>query len=107
MSVAIFGTKVGMTRVFDGNNSVAVTVVECLPNDIVELKTVEKHGHSAIKVAVGAKRRKPTKPLAASSRRPTSHPAASSAKYRYPPASRVKTSSSVPVCRFPCSTPRS
>lgn len=60
----IFGTKVGMTRVFDGNNSVAVTVIECLPNDIVELKTVEKHGHAAIKVAVGAKRRKPTKPLA-------------------------------------------
>jgi large subunit ribosomal protein L3 len=64
MPVAIFGTKVGMTRIFDGNDSVAVTVVECLPNDIVELKTVEKHGHSAVKVAVGAKRRKPTKPLA-------------------------------------------
>ena len=53
MPVAIFGTKVGMTRVFEGNNSVAVTVIECLPNDIVELKTVEKHGHSAVKVAVG------------------------------------------------------
>ena len=64
MPIAIFGTKVGMTRIFDGNDSVAVTVIECLPNDIVELKTVEKHGHSAIKVAVGAKRRKPTKPIA-------------------------------------------
>jgi large subunit ribosomal protein L3 len=64
MSVAIYGTKVGMTRVFDGNNAVAVTVVECLPNDIVELKTVEKHGHAALKVAVGDKRRKPTKALA-------------------------------------------
>lgn len=64
MPIAIFGTKVGMTRIFDGNDSVAVTVIECLPNDIVELKTIEKHGHSAIKVAVGAKRRKPTKPIA-------------------------------------------
>jgi large subunit ribosomal protein L3 len=64
MSVAIYGTKVGMTRVFDGNEAVAVTVIECLPNDIVELKTVEKHGHAALKVAVGEKRRKPTKALA-------------------------------------------
>src|ERR1043165_2986671 len=64
MSVAIYGTKVGMTRVFDGNEAVAVTVIECLPNDIVELKTIEKHGHAALKVAVGDKRRKPTKPLA-------------------------------------------
>lgn len=64
MSVAIYGTKVGMTRVFDGNEAVAVTVIECLPNDIVELKTVEKHGHAALKVAVGDKRRKPTKALA-------------------------------------------
>ncbi len=64
MTVALYGTKVGMTRVFDGNNAVAVTVVECLPNDIIEIKTVEKHGHSAVKVAVGNKRRKTTKPLA-------------------------------------------
>jgi large subunit ribosomal protein L3 len=64
MTVALYGKKVGMTRVFDGNNAVAVTVVECLPNDIVEVKTVEKHGHSAVKVAVGDKRRKTTKPLA-------------------------------------------
>jgi large subunit ribosomal protein L3 len=60
----IYGTKVGMTRVFDGNEAVAVTVIECQPNDIVELKTVEKHGHAALKVAVGEKRRKPTKALA-------------------------------------------
>jgi large subunit ribosomal protein L3 len=64
MAVALYGTKVGMTRVFDGNTSVAVTVIECLPNDIVEIKTAEKHGHDAVKVAVGHKRRKPSKPLA-------------------------------------------
>jgi large subunit ribosomal protein L3 len=64
MGVAIYGTKVGMTRIFDGDQAVAVTVIECLPNDIVEVKTAEKHGHSAIKVAVGAARRKPSKALA-------------------------------------------
>jgi large subunit ribosomal protein L3 len=64
MSVALYGTKVGMTRVFDGDVAVSVTVIEVLTNDIVEVKTVEKHGHAAVKVAVGDKKRKPSKALA-------------------------------------------
>ena len=64
MGIALYGTKVGMTRIFDDGLAVAVTVIECLPNDVVEIKTAEKHGHSAVKVAVGAKKRKPTKALA-------------------------------------------
>ncbi len=64
MSVALYGTKVGMTRIFDGDVAVSVTVIEVLSNDIVEVKTAEKHGHAAVKVAVGAKKRKPSKALA-------------------------------------------
>lgn len=64
MSVALYGTKVGMTRVFDGDVAVSVTVIEVLSNDVVEVKTAEKHGHAAVKVAVGPKRRKPSKALA-------------------------------------------
>jgi large subunit ribosomal protein L3 len=64
MSVALYGTKVGMTRVFDGDVAVPVTVIEVLSNDIVEVKTAAKNGHSAVKVAVGAKKRKPNKGLA-------------------------------------------
>ncbi len=64
MAVAIYGTKVGMTRVFDGDVAVPVTVIQVLPNDIVEVKTEEKHGHSAVKIAVGPKRRKPSKAIA-------------------------------------------
>lgn len=64
MPVALFGTKIGMTRVYDGDIAVPVTVIQCQPNEIVEVKTVEKHGHAAIKVGVGAKKRKPTKALA-------------------------------------------
>jgi large subunit ribosomal protein L3 len=60
----LYGTKVGMTRVFDGDVVVPVTVIQVLPNEIVEIKTAAKHGHDALKVAVGAKRRKPTKALA-------------------------------------------
>jgi large subunit ribosomal protein L3 len=64
MPVALYGTKVGMTRVFDGDIAVPVTVVQCLPNEVVEIKTAEKHGHAALKVAVGGKRRKLSKALA-------------------------------------------
>jgi large subunit ribosomal protein L3 len=64
MPVALYGTKVGMTRVFSGDQAIPVTVVECLPNEVVEVKTDEKHGYTGLKVAVGAKRRKPSKALA-------------------------------------------
>ena len=60
----LYGTKVGMTRVFDGDIVVPVTVIQVLPNEIVEVKTADKHGHDALKVAVGPKRRKPSKPVA-------------------------------------------
>lgn len=64
MTVELYGTKVGMTRVFDGENAVPVTVIECQPNEVVEVKTADKHGYVALKVAVGPKRRKPSKAIA-------------------------------------------
>ncbi len=42
-----------MTRIFDGDVAVPVTVVEVQPNEVVEVKDNEKHGYSALKVAVG------------------------------------------------------
>lgn len=63
MPVAIYGTKVGMTRLFHGDDAVPVSVIEVLPNEVVEVKTKEKHGYSALKVAVGGKRRKAIKSL--------------------------------------------
>jgi large subunit ribosomal protein L3 len=60
----LYGTKVGMTRVFDGDMVVPVTVIQVMPNEVVEVKTLDKHGHDALKVAVGPKRRKPSKPVA-------------------------------------------
>lgn len=60
----LYGTKVGMTRVYDGDVIVPVTVIECLPNDIVQVKSEAHDGNNAIKVAVGAKRKNATKPIA-------------------------------------------
>ncbi len=64
MSVALYGTKVGMTRVYDGEVAVSVTVVQCLPNEIIEVKSKDKHGFDGLKVAVGKRRRKASKPIA-------------------------------------------
>lgn len=64
MTVAIIGTKVGMTRIFDGESAIAVTVVEVQPNEVIEVKNPEKHGYAALKVAVGPRQRRPTKALA-------------------------------------------
>jgi len=63
MSVAIWGTKVGMTRIFDGDVELPVTVVEIQPNEVVEIKTADKHGYEALKVACGQPKKKVTKSL--------------------------------------------
>lgn len=64
MGVAIYGTKVGMTRIYDGDIETPVTVIEIQPNEVLEIRTKDKHGYDAFKVACGPKKKKPTKPLA-------------------------------------------
>lgn len=64
MTVALYGTKVGMSRIYDGEVAVPVTVIQCLPNEVVEVKSMTKHGFDALKVAVGKPRRKASKPVA-------------------------------------------
>lgn len=47
----ILGRKVGMTRVVDENgNMVPLTVIECTPNTITQVKTTDKDGYAAIVV---------------------------------------------------------
>src|SRR5258708_6752409 len=64
MAISIYGTKVGMTRLFLDDLAVPVTVIQVLPNEGVEVKTADKHGYSALKVAVGPRKKKVTKALA-------------------------------------------
>ncbi|MDM4772509.1 50S ribosomal protein L3 [Solimonas sp. SE-A11] len=54
MTIAIVGRKAGMTRVFtpDGT-SIPVTVIECTPNRVTQVKTLETDGYRAVQVAVG------------------------------------------------------
>ena len=62
----IFGKKIGMTRVFEeSGDAVSVTVLEAGPCPVVALKTKDKHGYSAVQVAVGMLRKsRITKPIA-------------------------------------------
>ncbi len=53
---AIVGEKVGMTQVWDEDNRVIpVTVLRVEPLRIVQIKTPERDGYSAVQVAVGRK----------------------------------------------------
>lgn len=55
MTIGIVGRKVGMTRVFtEAGESVPVTVIECTPNRITQVKTVENDGYRAVQVTAGA-----------------------------------------------------
>ncbi len=61
---AIYGRKVGMTRVFgEKGTMIPVTVLEVLPNVIHQVKTPEVDNYSAIQVGIGSqKAQRLTKP---------------------------------------------
>jgi large subunit ribosomal protein L3 len=63
---AIVGEKVGMTQVWgDGNRVIPVTVLKVQPARVVQVKTAERDGYTALQVTYGRKdARKLTKPEA-------------------------------------------
>jgi large subunit ribosomal protein L3 len=64
-SKAIVGEKVGMTQIWDDQNrAIAVTVVRVTPARVVQLKTPDRDGYSALQVTFGTRRAKTlTKPV--------------------------------------------
>ncbi len=65
MKKAILGLKVGMTQIFNKEGkAVPVTVIAAGPNVVVQKKTVENEGYSAIQVGFDDKaEKKVTKPI--------------------------------------------
>lgn len=52
--LGLVGRKAGMTRVFtEAGESIPVTVIECAPNRITQVKTVETDGYRAVQVTAG------------------------------------------------------
>jgi large subunit ribosomal protein L3 len=64
-SKAIVGEKVGMTQIWDDQNrAVAVTVLRVTPARVVQLKTEDRDGYSAVQVTYGTRKaRTLNKPL--------------------------------------------
>jgi large subunit ribosomal protein L3 len=65
MTIGLVGRKCGMTRIFNElGESIPVTVLEVLPNKIVQIKTGKTDGYQAIQVTFGERRKsRLTKPL--------------------------------------------
>ena len=66
MAIELLCRKIGMTRIFDeGGLSVPVTVLEAGPNVVVQRKTPDKDGYSALQLGFGERKtRRTTKPQA-------------------------------------------
>lgn len=62
--IGILGKKVGMTQVFEDGKLIAVTAIEAGPNFILQKKTEEKEGYTALQIGFDEKREKNTsKPM--------------------------------------------
>jgi len=57
MVTALLGKKIGMTRLFDEEgNAVPVTVLQVGPCRVVQIKTPERDGYSAVQIGFGEKK---------------------------------------------------
>ena len=57
MTIGLVGRKCGMTRVFtEAGETVPVTVIEALPNRVVQVKDADRDGYRAVQVTVGSRR---------------------------------------------------
>lgn len=63
---AIYGTKIGMTQLFDEDGKVIpVTVVQAAPNKVCQVKTAATDGYEAVQLGFGTvKENKVNKPMA-------------------------------------------
>lgn len=64
--IGLFGKKEGMTQIFDDKGRlIPVTVIGIEPNAVIEERTIEKHGYSALVLgAFNKKEKHTTKPYA-------------------------------------------
>ena len=59
MQVGLLGRKVGMTQIFEENGvAVPITVVECGPCTVLQVRTLERDGYHAVQLGFDDKKRK-------------------------------------------------
>ena len=76
MKIGLLGRKVGMTRVYEANGKATpVTVIEAADNTILQIKTQETDGYSAVQVGFDTqKESRVTKPLVGHFKKANSEP---------------------------------
>jgi large subunit ribosomal protein L3 len=60
VAIELLCRKIGMTRVFENGEAIPVTVLEAGPNFVVQKKTDENDGYTALQLGFGERRRKVT-----------------------------------------------
>jgi len=64
MNKGLIGKKIGMTQIFEDGKFIPVTVVEAGPNFVLQKKTVENDGYTALQLGFDEKKEKnTTKPV--------------------------------------------
>lgn len=64
-TIGLIGQKCGMTRIFDDQKAVPVTVIKVDSNKVTQIKTTKTDGYNAVQVTTGTKKRQRlTKPEA-------------------------------------------
>jgi large subunit ribosomal protein L3 len=84
MTIGLVGRKCGMTRVFAENGeTVPATVIEALPNRVVQVKSGDRDGYRAVQVTVGSRRAsRLTKPVKGHFARHGVEPGATTLEFR-------------------------
>ncbi|MEZ8218418.1 LSU ribosomal protein L3P [Candidatus Fervidibacteria bacterium JGI MDM2 SSWTFF-3-K9] len=98
----ILGRKVGMTTIFDENGQeIPVTVVKAGPCYIVQRRTVEKDGYSAVQLGFEEiPERKVNKPMQGHFKKAGVKPCRFLAEFKIPPEAEVKVGDVVTVTIF-------
>jgi large subunit ribosomal protein L3 len=72
MRVGLLGRKVGMTQIYQDNGAVVpITVLECGPCTVLQVRTEERDGYHAWQLGFGDKKRKRATAGAGHARRST------------------------------------
>ncbi len=102
MSIGILGQKVGMTRVYDDAGTITpVTVILAEPNAILQVKTPETDGYSAIQVGVfDQKESRVTKPELGHFKKSGSAPKRFVREFTTTAKDEVKVGEAINVTRF-------
>jgi large subunit ribosomal protein L3 len=102
MKIGLLGRKVGMTRVYEANGKVTpVTVIEAADNTIVQIKTDETDGYSAVQVGFDTqKESRVTKPLVGHFKKANSAPKKFLREFRLTDGAAVDTATKIGLDQF-------